>query len=348
MGIIDQIKSMLTMRDALAHYGLEPNAGNKICCCVNNEKTPSLHIRDGGSFCCYSCGATGDVLDFIGHQEQCGLSAAIKIAMDWAGLSDKQLTNEELADIERRKQAKAQAEAQAAERLASVVRVNRVKASEYCKKCAENLKNTDYFTRRGLTRETQMKFNLGYEPQNNSVIIPYNRAMSYFITRKVDVKEFWKPRCNFRRTATGDIDYVNTAWILGKEPVWNAGALCYPSVVVVCESPIDAMSLMQYGVSACAIGGTNGESKLDALGDRIKATMLFGLDTDDPGRTHAKKLAEKYRTGTYHPDDKFKDWNEWLQNDPKGFALTIKSVARGFESCKPWLTERANAEKCDK
>lgn len=347
MGIIDQIKDALSIREVLNYYGLEPNSNGKIACCVNNEKTPSLHIRDDNSFCCYSCGTQGDVLDFIQHQEQCGLGTAIKIASSIAGISDKVLTSEELAEIERRKQERAKAEAEAESRLASVVRANRIKATEYCKKCAEHLKDTDYFTRRGLTRETQAMFNLGYEPKNNSVIIPYNRAMSYFITRKTEVKEFWKPRCTFRRTQTGDIDYVNTSWILGKEPVWNAGVLCYPGIVIVCESPIDAMSLMQYGVPACAIGGTNGESKLEALAPKIKATLLFGLDTDDPGRTHAKALAEKFKTGTYHPDEKFKDWNEWLQQDPKGFAYTMRCVAKGFDACKPWLAERA-AEKCGK
>ena len=331
MGIIDQIKDAISIREVLNYYGLEPNSNGKIACCVNNEKTPSLHIRDDKSFCCYSCGTQGDVLDFIQHQEQCSLGTAIKIASNIAGISDKVLTAEELAEIERRKQERA----------------NRIKAAEYCKKCAEHLEDTDYFTRRGLTRETQAMFNLGYEPKNNSVIIPYNRAMSYFITRKTEVKEFWKPRCTFRRTSTGDIDYVNTSWILGKEPVWNAGVLCYPGIVIVCESPIDAMSLMQYGISACAIGGTNGESKLEALSPKIKATLLFGLDTDDPGRTHAKALAEKFKTGTYHPDEKFKDWNEWLQQDPKGFAYTMRCVAKGFDACKPWLAERA-AEKCDK
>jgi DNA primase len=62
----DSIKSSLTMPQVAEFYGYTPNRGHFIRCPFHgtgNERTPSLHIKDR-SFRCYSCGASGTVIDF--------------------------------------------------------------------------------------------------------------------------------------------------------------------------------------------------------------------------------------------------------------------------------------------
>lgn len=355
MGIIDQIKSQLTLQVALANYGLEPNSQNKVLCTVTGEKTPSLHIRGDGTFICFSCGARGDVIDFVAHQEQCDQHTAIKIACRMAGLDGKELTPQEKADIERRKADRKKQEAEANAKLADVIKANKVKASEYCRKCASQIEQTDYFTKRGLAPGTQRRFNLGYDPRSNNVVIPYNRDMTYFITRNCEEKQFWKPRAYYRRTPDGEIDYVNTAWILGKEPIWNGAVLNLKrKTIFVCESPIDAMSLAQCGFNACAVGGTNALSKFD--GKAIHNRVIFAFDSDEAGTSHAKLMVEKVKPLvdsnvsfgclTFHPPRKYKDWNEILQSDlllPEAERYMPIQVS-GMKQIVEWFEGEDNAQ----
>lgn len=64
--LVDQVKSLVTVRDAAEHYGFHPNRAGYICCPFHHEKTASMKLYDGQrGFHCFGCGAGGSVIDFV-------------------------------------------------------------------------------------------------------------------------------------------------------------------------------------------------------------------------------------------------------------------------------------------
>lgn len=321
MGIIERIKQALTMPMLLARYGYDTSTSRMIPCKITGESNPSCYIGDDGTFCCYSCSAHGDVIDFIMHEENCDTPTAIRIAMCICGISAEE-TSESTAELKKRARKKEEERREMEIRLQNVIEHNKEVATRFCKEARSHISETMYFLNRGLTAETQKRFNLGYNSRTESVVIPYNRSMTYFITRSVNEKKFFKPRSKFRMTPDGKYDYKNTQGILGKEPVWNAGSLKLKGkTVFVCESPIDAMSLAQGGLNVCATCGTSFNSDFDCH-------IVFAFDSDEPGESHAKELAKKYNQFWISPPNGFKDWNELLQKDAELFAVVVEMMKK--------------------
>ena len=129
---------------------------------------------------------------------------------------------------------------------------------EYIKGCIKNVDKTDYFVKRGLTKETIAKFGLGYDIKKQCVVIPYSSEHTYYQTRSIDGKEFRKPPTE----------------IAGPEPLWNAKALLGTGTVFIVESPICAMSIMQCGEVAVATCGTSGVNKI-AAAIKVKTEMYI-------------------------------------------------------------------------
>ncbi len=62
----ERIKESVTMRECLNAYGYEINRGGFICCPFHSEKTPSCKVYEK-RIKCYGCGASADVIAFVGH-----------------------------------------------------------------------------------------------------------------------------------------------------------------------------------------------------------------------------------------------------------------------------------------
>ena len=62
----EQIKQLVTIRQALEAAGVEVDRKGYACCPFHAEKSPSLKIYDKtNSFHCFGCGASGDVINFF-------------------------------------------------------------------------------------------------------------------------------------------------------------------------------------------------------------------------------------------------------------------------------------------
>ena len=44
MNLFENVKAVVTVRQAAEHYGLKVGRGNMACCPFHNEKTPSFHV----------------------------------------------------------------------------------------------------------------------------------------------------------------------------------------------------------------------------------------------------------------------------------------------------------------
>lgn len=61
----EEIKAAYSMRDVVEQYGLQPNRAGFIRCPFHSgDRTPSLKVYDR-DFHCHSCGAHGDIFDFV-------------------------------------------------------------------------------------------------------------------------------------------------------------------------------------------------------------------------------------------------------------------------------------------
>ena len=80
---ISDIKSKLTLKEVLNHYGLKPDKHLRLNCPFHDDKTPSLQVYYKTHTCyCFSsnCSTHGkslDVIDFILHKESCTKHEAI-------------------------------------------------------------------------------------------------------------------------------------------------------------------------------------------------------------------------------------------------------------------------------
>ncbi|WP_051192295.1 CHC2 zinc finger domain-containing protein [Butyrivibrio sp. VCB2001] len=87
MNIFKSVKGAVSVMDAASFYGIKVNRSGLCNCPFHNDKTPSMKVDI--RFYCFGCGATGDVIDFVG--KLFGLSpleAAKKIASDFNVITD--------------------------------------------------------------------------------------------------------------------------------------------------------------------------------------------------------------------------------------------------------------------
>ena len=63
MNIFQIVKENVTARQAAEQYGMKVNKNGMVCCPFHNDRHPSMKVDKG--FCCFACGAKGDVITFV-------------------------------------------------------------------------------------------------------------------------------------------------------------------------------------------------------------------------------------------------------------------------------------------
>lgn len=218
--------------------------------------------------------------------------------------------------------------------------------SKFLIACKEEVTQTDYYERRGLTQETIEAYNLGFLSQDiidkykstckledyiksGDYVIPYNHEGTYFIVRHNEQNS----KLLNRKTSKPKKDTA------GAEPVYNAQVLELATLdnpVYITEGVFDALSIIQSGGNAVALGGT-GNSKLIAILDKmLQATdytpsFIIAMDNDIAGQTNGNSLATELekRNISYiwltYPDN-IKDPNEWLITSPDELKQAVDNA----------------------
>lgn len=82
MGLFDEVKENVTVRQAAEFYGFKITKSGLISCIFHNDKTPSMKVDR--RYYCFGCGVTGDVIDFTAQLFGLPLKeAALKLAADF-------------------------------------------------------------------------------------------------------------------------------------------------------------------------------------------------------------------------------------------------------------------------
>jgi DNA primase len=326
--IFEKVKEIARIEEVVEHFGVHLDRYGKALCPFHNEKTPSFSIKsEDNIFKCFGCGEGGDAIDFVAKYKGVEPVEAAKMIAEMYGIDDNQRGEKQQARQVISKATKPQ-------KTASVAAKQGIK--EYIKACIKDVGKTDYFIKRGLSKETITKFGLGYDIKKQCAVIPYSSEHTYYQTRSIDGKEFRKPPTE----------------IAGTEPLWNAKALSGTGAVFIVESPICAMSIMQYCEAAIATCGTSGVNKIAAAIKvrKPRCTFVLSMDNDEPGQEAQQDLANHL----FESSVKFipcniagecKDPNELLIKDAKQLEQNIKTAT--LQARKQYATEKDSFAACE-
>lgn len=230
--------------------------------------------------------------------------------------------------------------------------------SDYIKRCAEALPGSPaekYLYDRGFTDEIIARFCLGYDRECynkqlrksvESIVIPYSGSFTYYATRAIAEKAYDKPRT---------IE-------AGREPLFNGAALYAADNVFVTESQLCAISIIQAGGAAVAIGGKGCTRLYEQLKRKpTAATLILCLDADEPGRKATEDIDEMLESlGVFHVDgsgvimgdaepgsaDYCKDPNEFLQrNGTAALAEAVRDAIAQTALIRDAAAQEAEAER---
>ena len=82
----DEIKNRIDITDAAERFGVRVGKNGRALCFAHDDHNPSLSFKNG-YFHCFSCGASGDVINMIQHLHNITAIEAAKILDNMYGLS---------------------------------------------------------------------------------------------------------------------------------------------------------------------------------------------------------------------------------------------------------------------
>lgn len=265
---------------------------------------------------CFACDKTGDIFDLIGQVE--GITDFPQQKKRVMDLYAPAMRNTGGAKIQR------PTEPAPLEKSPKITAEERKALEEYFNKCHANLNVNAW---RGISRATLDAFNVGYDlawrhpkapltaPTSARIIIPTGGGS--YIARSID-----EDAKEGRYYDIGEKQlYNNRALITAKTPVF------------IVEGEIDALSIIDAGGEAVALGGTSGTNKLLSLlaEERPAEKLIIALDNDEAGKKATAELVTAlnglkiaYLVVDVYGD--YKDANEALQEDREALEDKIKNV----------------------
>ena len=171
---------------------------------------------------------------------------------------------------------------------------NKTKQSEkvcfraYLDACNRNVQQTDYFKRRGLSDSVIKRFRLGFNPDfsfkgdKGAVIIPRS---DYAYTLR-NINENCNKKDRYKKTGLNSHFFNVEALSTGNsEPV------------IICEGEIDALSFIECGFNAVALGSVDNYKLFIKEVKKIKPEklLIISLDNDPTGAETAEKLTNELK-----------------------------------------------------
>ena len=271
------------------YFTQEAKKGGYVCpVCGNGSGSDGTGVKliKGQSFRykCFKCDTSGDVINFYAAEHHLSNIEAIAQVSALYGLEVPKKKIKRISHTHR----------QAISKEAPLENSTNVEVvAEDILIAASHLRETDYFTKRGISYETAEKYNCGYisewiHPTKRSdkniypsprVIIP--TSTESYVARSTDGNKIPK-----MKAGTGNIFNIDVL----KTSKQN---------IVVVEGEFDALSIIEAGNDAIALGSTSNVDKLiDWLREkniRPHLPLVLNLDADEAGQNATDKLANALR-----------------------------------------------------
>jgi len=350
---IRQIKEALTIPEVLARYGHHPKGkatrgGQQLhyLCPFHEEKEASFTVDtdkgEGGLYKCFGCDKGGDVITLVAQLEGVETKEAIRLCREWAGITPapQKATGTPTRPLEPHGSTQATSTTPAKDTAALYENLEELPAAAL-----------KYLEGRGISADTAALGGIRWisKAQAHAHGLPDSYgdrlALPLYLAGKVvqvQARGMWP---------IGAEDKPPAALNLPEEygPMDGlAGHLEGRGPVVLCEAPIDALSVLEAfpGISAVAVGGGSGlqERAVTALAGRL---VYLLPDHDTAGDGHRAKWKEALegratvRDITLPPGQ---DANDLLQEGKAALhALINKALASRrrelFETGRDYLEE---------
>ena len=288
---------------------------------VRNPKT--------GKYKCFKCGVGGDILDLIGiaFDMENEFNACLKKGAEIYGIEIDRYQADTTISIpkERRK-----------DRIISLSEQipppDSDEISRYLDRCHKAVGQTDYYAKRGISLENIQRFRLGYDPAYDegnvgghpwhAVIIP--TSDNTFEARNMDVTPNSAENGKNKYRKHGGVQIFNLSSLREEKE----------RPIVVCEGIFDALSVIECGGQAVALGSAvNYRYLLEELDRVVPARPLVLLfDNDDTGKINSEKLKNELDKrkipSLLSPEmlGDFHDANDRLMNDRQGLKDAVTEI----------------------
>lgn len=334
----DELKNRLQDLDFLEPAKNKQTGGKFYICPLcdsgrHSNKTAAFSIKNDKptQWKCFACDKGGDIFDLVAFKHNKNVRTSFKEV--------EALTREHLhMSAEKPKEERP-------------IKKETMNYTDYIKQCKAFLLDgkhetaIDYLTGRGLRPDTLDRFDIGYDPRLNRIVIAYNDD-TYYQTRSVNDEPGPYPK------------YINLTGVTPQ--IFNIDALYREQgqACFVVEGALCAMSLEQNGAGAIAIGGTNGIDRLINVLESKKTSkvLAIGLDNDEQGRAAQQKLVNilKQKNISFLEVSKEdykgqKDFNDILRHDPDGLEDLCRRMENPlrYQQCKEFeeYSEKYNAAR---
>lgn len=311
------------------------------------NRTGAFHIYDEIQWKCFSCDRGGDIFDLIGYVE--GLvkfKDQLKRVRELFNLSTEcdELKNQRTEYLNSNAVFPLKEEEKKDNYLS------------FYNEATKHLCETDYFLKRGLSFSTVQRFKVGYVkkwkhpkvtnpnvPETPRLIIPLSESC-YFAR---DTREIVPgTQLSYMKQKVGGSDIFNKSELFKKST----------DPIFIVEGEIDAMSIVEVGGKAVALGSIGNINKLiNLISDlKIDRTFILSLDQDEKGREAELKLAEQFRSKKIKfiscklTIDDVKDPNDMLVKNKGVFNKMVENAINQTKSEKERYLEYSTANHLSK
>jgi DNA primase len=255
----------------------------------NNYRTPSAEINKvSGIFFCFSCQETATLVDLVMHLSQRTYFESIRFIKskeketNIESFINKQLVQEpEYVEYDKE----------------TVVTLN--------KQALESDRAIAYFKKRLITKDSVIKFHLGYSEKQDMVTVPVHAPDGMcvgFVGRSIEGKEF-----------------KNTPRLPKSKTLFNLNRVKTANYVYVVESSFDAIRLDQVGIPAVATLGANVSNRQIELLQKYFNSIFVIADNDEAGGNMKDRIVERLGSSVsvIQLDKKYKDIGDMSDEDIK-------------------------------
>ena len=264
----------------------------------NNNRTPAGEVsKESGLFFCFGCQTTRSLIELIMHMTNRTYFETVRF------IKSKETETNIEAVVNK-----------ALHQMPDFVQYDELLIKRLCKQAIDSPRAMTYFEGRRLTKDSVIKFDLGYSEKQDSVVIPMQSpdGMSIgFVARTIEGKEF-----------------KNTPGLPKSKILFNLHRVKASKIVYVVESSFDAIRLDQVGFPAVATLGANVSSSQIELLKRYFTGVVLVADNDEAGAIMSERLTEKMGNlvTVISPDKKYKDIGDMTDDEIRKLEFQFDNV----------------------
>ena len=290
---------------------------------THEDKHPSMSFYKKGNICnCFACGEKYNIFSLVGMEYNLkGFKEQKEKVIEL--YKNRELIQDVNATIYSKKNIEII--------LNSTIQEKKIEEKKiypefyyYYRDCKKRISETNYLQKRGISKEVQDKYNIGYDRDFKegkmkfpiqTIIIPVSKA-SYTVRNINNASKF-------RYTKVGEAAIFNY-WELEQ----NRKDTFY-----IVEGEIDALSIIEVGRKAIALGSVNEVNLLvnKLKEDKFNNKFILMLDNDEKGKMWQEILYTKLKEIGINVEKnntlgKYKDANEFLVADRDNFIKALNEL----------------------